>query len=222
MTDEQPRQNNAPSREFFPEVKPLEGRCLLTATASRMFVPLFPSLPRTGGVSAQMGTLLAIGVGQSTTNTAQVTDDHAGDVQAEWNGGPAHSLTGVTTTVVQAERARTDRITFTLTSPRTGPAALAVGSLVMTDAPTRAGGGPPRDAVQHHRTSGIAVQTGSLLTVTVDRPGTNIVQITNEGGGAVQVEWNGGPVHSFMGVANVVVDTRNARKDQVTLTDATP
>jgi hypothetical protein len=220
MNDEQPRQNTAPPREFLPDVKPLEGRCLLSATSSKMFVPLFPSLPRTGGVSAQMGTLLAIGVGQSTMNTAQVTDDHAGDVQAEWNGGPAHSATGVTTTVVQAERARTDRISFTLTSPRTGPAALAVGSLVMTDAVTQAGGGQPR--VQHLRTSGIAIQTGSLLTVTVDRPGTNIVQITNEGGGAVQVEWNGGPVHSFTGIANVVVDTRNGRKDQVTLTDATP
>ena len=61
-----------------------------------------------------------------------------------------------------------------------------------------------------------------MLTVTVNRPSTNVVQITNQGGGAVQVEWNGGPVHPFQGVETIVVDTRNARKDQVTLTDPAP
>jgi hypothetical protein len=216
MSDEPPRQNTAPSREFLPGVKPLEDRCLLSFAGSSGFSPLFHLLPRTGGVSAQSGSMLAIGVGQPTTNSVQLTDDGKGEIQAEWNGGPVHSFTTVATTVIQAERARTNQITLDLASPRTGPAAIAVGSLATAAAAT-SHGGDPTPQIRVARTSGTAVQTGSLLTVTVTRPKTNLVQITNEGGGAVQVEWNGGPVHSFSGVAEVVVDTRNARKDQVTL-----
>ena len=92
MSDEQPRQNTAPSREFLPGVKPLEDRCLLSSAGSFGFSPLFHILPRTGGVSAQTGSMLAIGVGQPTTNTVQVTDDGKGDIQAEWNGGPVTLL----------------------------------------------------------------------------------------------------------------------------------
>jgi hypothetical protein len=172
-----------------------------------------------------MGAMLAIGVGQPRTNTVQVTDDHAGDVQAEWNGGPPHSWSGVTSIVVQAERAGANQITFNLISPRTGPTATAVGSLATADVATPEGGGRPRAIIHHARTSGLAVQTGSLLTVTVNSPRTNVVQIDNEGGGAVQVEWNGGAAHPFTGITNIVVDTRSARKDQVTLDEgpiATP
>jgi hypothetical protein len=70
------------------------------------------------------------------------------------------------------------------------------------------------------RTSGTAVQSGSVLTVLVDRPNSNVVQITNAGGGNVQVEWNGGTGHSFGGVATIVVDASNARKDVIILTDS--
>jgi hypothetical protein len=221
MNVEQARQTTAPSREFLPGVKPLEDRCLPSLVASSGFFPLFHLLPRTGGVSAQTGSMLAIGVGQPTTNTVQLTDDGRGDVQAEWNGGPVHSFTTVAKTVIQAERARTDRITINLTSPRTGPVAIAVGSLAMADAATSHGGDHTAE-LRVARTSPTAVQTGSLLTVTVTRPRTNLVRITNEGGGDVQVEWNGGLVHTFGGVAEILVDTRNARKDQVTLSDAAP
>jgi hypothetical protein len=162
--------------------------------------------------------MLGIGVGQLTTNTVQLTDEGKGDIQAEWNGGPVQSFTTVATAVIQAERGRTNQITFKLTSPRTSPAAIAVGSLAMADAAT-SHGADPIPHLHVARTSGSAVQTGSLLTVTVNRPKTNIVEITNEGGGAVQVEWNGGPVDSFGGVEEIIVDTRNARKDQVTLND---
>jgi hypothetical protein len=219
MSDEQPRQNTAPSREFLPGVKPLEDRCLLSSAGSFGFSPLFHMLPRTGGVSAQTGSMLAIGVGQPTTNTVQVTDDGKGDIQAEWNGGPVHSFTTVASTVIQAERARTNQITFNLTSPRTGPAAIAVGSLAIADAAS-SHGGDHVPQIHVARTSGSAIQSGSLLTVDLTGRKTNIAQITNEGGGAVQVEWNGGPVHTFSGAAEVVVDTRNAQKDQVTLSDA--
>jgi hypothetical protein len=64
---------------------------------------------------------------------------------------------------------------------------------------------------------GLAVQTGSELTVTVNRPTTNVVEFKVDK--VVEVEWNGGMIHSFTGVNTIVVNTRNARKDQVTLTD---
>jgi hypothetical protein len=196
----------------------LEIRSLLSSTASIAFSPLFHRLPRTGGVFAQTGSQLAIGVGQPASNSVQINDDGAGHVQVEWNGDPAHSLSGVATTVIQSERARTDQITFHLGAPRTSPTALAVGSLAATEA-ALPDGGHHREMLRHARTSGQAVQSGSLLTVTVSRPTTNLVQINNEGGGAVQVEWNGGAVHSFTGVQTIVVDTKNGRKDQVTLSD---
>jgi hypothetical protein len=216
MSDYLPDQ--PPSRHFVPGVKPLENRVLLSS-ASSPFVHLFPFLPRTGGVSVQRGTLLGIGVGQPTSNTAQVTDDGKGDIQADWNRGPVKSFTGVTTTIVQAERAKTDEITFSLTNGRTGPTAVLVGSVVPIEAATPGRSGHASDIVRVHRTSGLAVESGSLLTVTVDRPKTNLVQITNESAGNVQVEWNGGPAHSFSGVETVVVDTTKAGKDQVTLND---
>jgi hypothetical protein len=162
--------------------------------------------------------MVAIGVGQRTSNTVQITDDGTGDVQAEWNGGLVHTFSAVRSTVIQTERARGNQLTIHLTSPRTGPTALAVGSLVATET-TMPGGGQPRDLVRNARTSGQAVQSGSLLTVTVNRPTSNVVQINNEGGGAVQVEWNGGSVHSFSGIETIVVDTKNASRDQVTLDD---
>jgi hypothetical protein len=163
-------------------------------------------LPRTGGVFVQTGSELGIGVGQPTTNTVLVTDDRAGHVQAQWNGGPLHSLTGVTTTFIEAERARFDQVVFTLTSSRTGPTAAAVGTHVTM--------------LSRTRTSGIAVQTGSVLTVIVDRPKFNVVQVVNEGAGNVQVEWNGGIVHSYAGVKSIIVDAINARKDDIILTDS--
>jgi hypothetical protein len=163
-------------------------------------------LPRTGGVFVQTGSELGIGVGQPTFNTVQVTDDHVGDVQAHWNGRPVHSLTGVTTTFIEAERARFDQVMFKLTSPRTGPAQAAVGTELTT--------------LSRTRTSGIAMQSGSVLTVVVDRPSANVVEIVNEGAGNVQVEWNGGMVHSYQGVSTIFVDAINARKDDIILTDS--
>jgi hypothetical protein len=50
---------------------------------------------------------------------------------------------------------------------------------------------------------GIAIQSGTLLSVTVDRPTTNTVQVTDDGKGDVQVDWNGGATHSFTGVDTV-------------------
>jgi hypothetical protein len=181
--------------------------------------PLFHNLPRTGGVSVQMGTVLGIGVGQPPGNTVQATDDDKGDLPVEWNGGPTHSFTGIKSTVIQAQRAKSDQITFNLTSSRTSPTAVAVGSHLPTDTASAKDKGHFLQIVDRLRTSGSAVQTGSVLTVMVNRSRTNTVEISNSGGGAVAVEWNGGAAHSFMGVATIVVDTQNARKDLVALND---
>ncbi len=227
MSDKPSHHGTAASRKFFPEVKLLESRLLLSQSqkvnfpdGSSFVFPLFMHLPRTGGALVQRGTVLGIGVGQPATNAVQVTDDGEGDVQAKWNGGPTRSFTGIQSTVIQTRRGRTNQITFNLTGNRTGPAAVAVGSTVPTDAIfAREGGHPPN--VRINRTSGAAVQAGSVLTVTVNKPTSDTVEISDDGGGGVAVEWNGGHVHSFTGVATIVVDTRNSTKDLVALDDVT-
>jgi hypothetical protein len=83
---------------------------------------------------------------------------------------------------------------------------------VLTVAATR-----PVDATVKLGRGGFAVQTGSELTVTLKRPTTNIVDFKIAK--VAEVAWNGGMVHTFTGVATIVVNTRNARKDEVTLTD---
>jgi hypothetical protein len=185
------------------------GLPFLSETDVHIDMPPFGpgALPRTGGVFVQSGSALDIGVGQRTTNMVQVTDNHAGNVQAQWNGGPNHVLTGVTTTFILAERARHNQITFNLTSTPTSPAPVAVGS-----------GDPTGPEPEGGR--GTAVQSGSVLTVMVNRPQSNVVQIGNAGAGNVQVEWNGGMVHSFTGVAIIVVNASSATKDDITLTDS--
>jgi hypothetical protein len=226
MSDKPSHQERTASRKFSPEVKLLERRLLLSQFQKVSFpggtsfvFPPFNHLPRTGGIFAQKGSVLGIGVGQPTANTVQVTDDGQGDVQAEWNGGPDRSFTSIKATVIQTQRARTNQITFNLTGSRTGPTDVAVGSAVRTDATVATEGHQRNDSIR--RTSGVSVQSGSVLTVTVNRPTTDTVEISNDGAGAVEVEWNGGRVHSFTGVATIVVDTRNARKDLVALDDVT-
>jgi hypothetical protein len=227
MTDRPQHQGPTASRRFSPEVKPLESRLLLSQTQKVNFpdggslvIPIFRNLPRTGGASVQKGMVLGIGVGQPTTNTVQVWDDGAGDVQAEWNGGQQRSLSGITTTVIETQRAKTNSITFNLTGNRTSPTSVAVGTRVPTDATRASEDGSPRVDLRK-RTSGVAVLSGSILTVTVNKPTSDTVAISNNGGGDVAVEWNGGPVHPFMGVSTIVVDTQNARRDLVALDDAT-
>ncbi len=154
------------------------------------------------------------------TTRRRLTDLGNGDFQAEWNGGPVRPFMAVKSIVIEAERARSNQITFNLPGPRTSGTAVAVGSQVSTEAVSASEGGHPLN-VHIRRTSGTAVQSGSMLAVTVNKPTTNIVEISNNGAGAVEVEWNGGAVHSFSGIATIVVDTRNARNDLVALDDVT-
>jgi hypothetical protein len=90
------------------------------------------------------------------------------------------------------------------------------GLTVETDSEMTVAANRPQD-----EKTGAMVQTGSELTVTANRPTTNVVQITDRpGSNNVQVELNGGMVHSFTGVATIVVNALNARRDQVTLQDS--
>jgi hypothetical protein len=227
MSDRPSHQGPTASRRYCPELKALESRVLLSRSqtvsfpdGSSLVFPLFKNLPRTGGVSVQRGSVMSIGVGQSTTNKVEVTDDGAGDDTDEWNGGPVHSLTGIKSTVIQLERGRTNQITVQLSSQRTTPAIVAVGAIVPTDRALASAGEHPFKA-KTSRTSGFASQSGSVLTITADRQTTNTVEISNDGAGAVAAKWNGGAVHSFTGVDTIVVDTHNAKNDLVAIDDAT-
>jgi hypothetical protein len=125
----------------------------------------------------------------------------------------------VETVAIRAQRARRDQITLNLAKPAPvlpevetgghGPAAAATG-----EASVQAH--PERSTIQH---GGIAIQTGPLLTVTVEKPSRDTVQIADQGAGIVHVSWNGGHGHTFAGIDVIVVDTQKARNNRVTFTE---
>jgi hypothetical protein len=224
-----------------------------------------PRAPLTGGLAFQTGAVLHCLLGQPKSNTLEVIDKGQGTIEMSWNFGAPQTFTGVTKTIIQAQRAPTDQFIFNLTHGDT-VSGVTAAALTTFEQPSRSAGssgielnqyrppdsgsanaaghplahrhnehgtltvetdseltvaakGPEDTALGAKQDDGVAVQTGSELTVTVNRPKTNVVHITNAGAGDVRVEWNGGEVHSFAGVATIVVNTRNARTDQVTLTD---
>jgi hypothetical protein len=63
---------------------------------------------------------------------------------------------------------------------------------------------------------GDAIQTGTLLGVTVDPFGPNTVRVMYNGTGYVQVKWNGGHFHSFSGVGTVDIHAQDVRKETMT------
>ena len=69
------------------------------------------------------------------------------------------------------------------------------------------------------RTGGAAFQTGSVLTVDlrnkVGQPGLDTLSIVDDGKGDIQVSWDGGPVHSFSGVSQVVFNSATTQTEQV-------
>jgi len=71
------------------------------------------------------------------------------------------------------------------------------------------------------RTGGIAQQTGSLLTVDlrnkVGQPGLDTATVVDDGKGDIQVHWDGGPVHSFSGVTQIVISSAPTVTEQITL-----
>ena len=226
MNDQPSHQSPGTSRRFQPNVNPLESRLLLSSQqvtfpdGSSYVFPLSSRLPRTGGVPIQSGTALTIGVGQARGNTAQFNLDGVGGATVEWNGGPTHSFTGVRATLVQIARARFNEVTFNLTGPRTSPTAFGAGLLMANSTVSAKTTAHTVHALSGnvHRTSGVAVQNGSLLTITVNAPGMNTVEISSlNSGQVVEVEWNRGHVHDFAGVSTIVVDTTTGQKDLIAL-----
>jgi hypothetical protein len=69
------------------------------------------------------------------------------------------------------------------------------------------------------RTGGAAFQTGSVLTVDlrnkVGQPGLDTATIVDDGKGDIQVSWDGGPVHSFTGVSQIVFNSATTQTEQV-------
>jgi hypothetical protein len=206
MSDQPSHQGPGPSRKFITEAKSLESRFLLSTTVpSRDIIVWHANPPRTGGVAVQSGSVLSSFVGQPKMNQVRVTDDSKGDVRMSWNSGQLQVFTGVTTTIIQAQRARTDQLTFhvrgdtvTALAARAGSTfhqpGYSTGSTGIELNPHRPIGslsahadGYPLPEV-HFVHGGIAVQNGSELTVIVNRRKTNVVQITNAGAGDVQVE----------------------------------
>ena len=224
MSDRSSDQPPVTPRKLVPCVNPLESRLLLSQQVffpdgfSHVF-PTFIRLPRTGGVALQSGTTLTVGVGQRTTNTVLATLDGVGGAQVEWNGRPVHSFTGVEATLVQIGGASRDEVTFHLTNPRTRGTAIAIGQLLATPAlGAKTVAHPVHPFRRIARTSGTAVQSGSLLTISVTAPKINTVEISSLNfGQVVQAEWNGGAIHNFSGVSTIIVDIKNGTNDLVGL-----
>jgi hypothetical protein len=242
MSDRASKQAPAASRKFLPRVSPLESRLLLSTTfLPKDTIVWYANPPRKGGIAIQSGSVLSCVVGQPRTNSVQIADDGRGDVRMSWNFGRPQAFTGVTTTIIQAQRARSDQFTFVLTHGDTVTAVAASARFAFQHSgpSTRSGGielGVDRPSLSasdralghdltglHFVHGGTAVQNGTELTVIARRPGMNIVRIASCLGGSphVEVAWNGGTARNFTGVSTIVVDTHNARKDQVSLRDMT-
>jgi hypothetical protein len=239
MSEQSSHQGPGPSRKFLPEVKSLETRILLsTAIPHKDGIVWHPDPPRTGGIAVQSGSVLSRFVGQPKMNAVQVTVDGTGHVEMSWNLGQPHVFPGVTTTVIQAERARTDQFTLHLAGGNGNDtfSARAEAAQSTFQDPGLSTGSTGIDLVSHRPADAVSGHVdgharddapfvranGPILNVIVNRPRTNVVQVNNEGGGDVQVEWNGGMAHAFTGVETIVVETHNATKDQVTLNDSIP
>jgi len=225
MNEQPSHQSPSTSRKFQPNVNPLESRLLLSSRqvsfpdGSSFVFPLLARLPRTGGVPIQSGTALTIGVGQPRRNTVRVALDDAGGAQANWNAGPTHSFTAVHETLVQIAGARFNQVTFNLLAPRTSGTALGAGLLMANSAVSAKSTAHSVNALREvARTSGTAVQSGSLLHITVDAPKMNTVELSSLNfGQVVQAEWNGGSVHDFTGVSTIIVVTTTGHKDLIAL-----
>jgi hypothetical protein len=207
-------------KKFVPDLSALENRLLLAShqitfpDGVSFDFPIFRVLPRTGGATVQSGTLLTLGVGQRTTNTAHVNFAGAGAGTVEWNGRSPHAFTSTQAILVQAGRARHDRVTFQLdTSP-----SLVVSSHKSTAADSVSTITHPVHDLGAPRTSGTAVQSGTLLTITITGRAINTVEISSVNSGqVVQAEWTGGAVRDFAGVSQIVVNIRNGVRDLVAL-----
>jgi hypothetical protein len=115
------------------------------------------------------------------------------------------------------------RLEIELLEDRAVPSALAPNSLGNADQYLHG------DSYLHQiapDTGGAAFQTGSLLTVDlrnkVGQPGQDTTTIIDDGKGGIQVSWDGGPVHSFTGISQIVFNSAQTQNEQVTFKLAGP
>jgi hypothetical protein len=168
----------------------------------------------------QSGTVLTVGVGQRTSNTVQITEG-ATVATVEWNGRATQSVPAskAQALLVQAAQSGHDHVTINLGASTALAAASVSGPASST--------GQLREAShQVHafrvlRTSGTAVQTGTMLNVSVTSRKTNDVVISSLNfGQTVQAEWGNSGPRTFSGVTTIIVDVRNGVKDLVALDNA--
>ena len=162
--------------------------------------------------------VLTLGVGQARSNTALITEGGT-EATVEWNGRPSRQVAGFQAILVQAAQSKHDRVTFNLGAAT----ALATAS---PSSPTATTGlireGPHQvHAFRIARTSGTAVQTGTVLNISVTSRKISDVAISSWNfGQTVQAEWNHSGLRTFSGVSTIVVDIRNGTKDLVALDNA--
>jgi hypothetical protein len=219
MSERSREKARAGFRKFTPAVSGLEGRLLPNGTGHTA-LPDARGTTR-GGVAIQTGTLLGVTVDRFAPNTVHVAYDGAGDVQVKWNAGRYHSFSGVETVDIHAQGVRRDTMTFTLAGQASPAFVVAAGSSGQAEpASVNNDGGPGAHALSDtpYKNHGDAIASGAVLTVAVDDPKGNSVQLSDAGSGDIQVAWNGGPAYSFTGITTIVVHAKQARNDQVILT----
>lgn len=215
MSDRSTHQSGPRSRKFVPDGGTLESRVHLSLAVSfpdgsSFIFPTFPQLPRTGGTMLQSGTALTVGVGQRTRNTVHLSGQGGGAGSVEWNGRAPHLFTGVQAILVQAASSRRDLITIHLSSTTT------VASASASDMGSSPQGSHLVHALRSPRTSGTAIQTGTVLTFTDTSRKITELAISNFGQ-RVQLEWRGSAMPSFTGVSTIIVNISNGMKDFVAL-----
>jgi hypothetical protein len=167
----------------------------------------------------QSGTALTIGVGQRTSNTVNLTNGSAGTGLVEWNGRAPHSVTSVQSILVQAAPSRRDKITIDLGSSTA--LATASASSTTTDLASPRTHSHSLHALRLPRTSGTAVQTGTVLDINITSRKINQLAIESWNfGQKVQAEWNGSGLHTFAGVNTIIVVFRNGTSDFMALDNA--
>jgi hypothetical protein len=168
----------------------------------------------------QSGRILTVGVGQRTSNTVQITDGGFA-ASVEWNGRAPQSPGPFEALLVQAAASAHDHVTINLRPS----IALATASV---SGPASSTGQLHEASHQVHgfrifRTSGTAVQSGVVLSVSVTSRKVNDVVISSSNlGQTVHVEWGNSGVRTFSGVSTIVVDIRNGVKDLVALDNTAP
>jgi hypothetical protein len=103
------------------------------------------------------------------------------------------------------------RLEIEVLEGRVVPSALAISPIGSSDSYLHSETPP--------RTGGAAFQTGSLLTVDlrnkVGQPGLDTLTIIDDGKGEIRVSWDGGPVHSFTGISQIVFNSTQTQTEKV-------